>query len=56
MDTTFNSKDLIKKLVKEQHFNSTADVMNCNERNDDGLEERIVSLYATGMSLNDIKN
>ncbi len=29
MDTTFNSKDLVKKLVKEQHFNSTADVMNC---------------------------
>ena len=129
MDTTFNSKDLIKKLVKEQHFNSTADVMNCMkemfadvlqetlnaemddhlgfdkserrvyssskknyrngstkrtlktqlgeveihvprdrngefesgiigkyQRNADGLEERILSLYATGMSLNDIKN
>ena len=129
MDTTFNSKDLIKKLVKEQHFNSTADVMNCMkemfadvlqetlnaemddhlgfdkserrvyssskknyrngstkrtlktqlgeveihvprdrngefesgiigkyQRNADGLEERILSLYATGMSLNDIKD
>ena len=22
MDTTFNSKDLIKQLVKEQHFTS----------------------------------
>lgn len=29
MDTTFNSKDLIKQLVKEQHFTSTTDVMNC---------------------------
>ena len=27
MDTTFNSKDLIKQLVKEQHFTSTTDVM-----------------------------
>ena len=29
MNTTFNSKDLIKGLVKEQHFTSTIDVMNC---------------------------
>lgn len=129
MDTTFNSKDLIKQLVKEQHFTSTTDVMNCMkemfadvlqetlnaemddylgfdksqrradssqeknyrngstkrtlktqlgevqinvprdrngefesgiigkyQRNADGLEERILSLYATGMSLNDIKD
>lgn len=129
MNTTFYSKDLIKDLVKEQHFTSTTDIMNCikemfadvlqetlnaemdvhlgfdkserrkdisekknyrngstkrtlktqlgevsvnvprdrngefesgiigkYQRNADGLEERILSLYATGMSLNDIKD
>lgn len=129
MDTTFNSKDLIKQLVKQQQFQSTADIMNCvkdmfadvlqetlnaemdnhlgfdkserreessdkknyrngttsrtlktqlgevqidvprdrngefesgviskYQRNADGLEDRILSLYATGMSVTDIKD